>query len=168
MLHLPKKFFRFIFRTQLFQHLFSELGFKIANKAEYQFTEETAAKFFEHQSDLATDSALNAALLAGTALVLVLEKSGAVGEWRSAIGPLEGADKQAPESLRAMYSGLFVLIFRNLKCLKKLKTFLSTFLRELGNKVQIVSVYKIKILSLSKVLIRFKKVTTFWLKKAAL
>jgi len=81
-----------------------KLGFKIANKAEYQFTEETAAKFFEHQSDLASDSALNAALLAGTALVLVLEKSGAVGEWRSAIGPLEGADKQAPESLRAMYS----------------------------------------------------------------
>ena len=43
--------------------------------------------------------------MGGPALVLVLEKTGAVGDWRSAIGPLEGADKQAPESLRAMYAG---------------------------------------------------------------
>lgn len=81
-----------------------KLGFKIANKAEYQFTEENAAKYFEHQEDLASDEGLKAALLGGPALVLVLEKTGAVGDWRSAIGPLEGADKQAPESLRATYA----------------------------------------------------------------
>ena len=63
------------------------------------------AKYFEHQEDLASDEGLKAALLGGPALVLVLEKTGAVGDWRSAIGPLEGADKQAPESLRAMYAG---------------------------------------------------------------
>merc|ERR1712134_199886 len=69
-----------------------------------QFTEENAAKYFEHQEELASDEGLKAALLGGPALVLVLEKTGAVGDWRSAIGPLEGADKQAPESLRAMYA----------------------------------------------------------------
>lgn len=81
-----------------------ELSFKIAKDTEFTFTEETAAKYFEFQDDLASDPALIESLCSGACRVLLLEKENAVIDWRAAIGPYQNAIEEAPESLRAKYN----------------------------------------------------------------
>jgi len=81
-----------------------DLSFCIAEEKEYTFTEETAAKYFEFQDDLASDPALIESLCSGACLVLLLEKKNAVIDWRAAIGPYQNATEEAPESFRAKYN----------------------------------------------------------------
>ena len=83
------------------------MSFKIAKDTEFTFTEETAAKYFEFQDELASDPALIESLCSGACRVLLLEKENAVIDWRAAIGPYKNAIEEAPESLRAKYNGTF-------------------------------------------------------------
>jgi len=80
------------------------LEFKIRLRIDYQFSDEEARKFFEFQEEMAQDDALIESLATGPCLVLLLEKDGAVLDWRSAIGPYQDAAKEAPDSLRAKYT----------------------------------------------------------------
>ncbi|NXN43706.1 TXND3 protein, partial [Rhinoptilus africanus] len=81
-------------------------GFKIAMQKEIILSEEQIREFYKEHENQDYFPVLLEQMTSGPTLVLALTRENAIAHWRDLLGPktVEGAKKEKPNSLRAMYA----------------------------------------------------------------
>ncbi|CAH2037173.1 unnamed protein product [Thlaspi arvense] len=91
--------------TEEIKRIIVEASFNIVNEMLTQLDKEAASAFYDEHSSRSFFPDLVAYMTSGPVLVMVLEKTDAVSDWRGLIGPTDArkAKISHPRSIRALY-----------------------------------------------------------------